>query len=1024
MPGRGRRQRAFLFVAAHYDTRPALSLSTSVSTSKKEHSPTARRASRRRRFRPFRLLLLLLIVAAIGLFEPHTFRFLLGRALKLEAWRHSITLHIDRIEGSILEPVSLIGSHWNYESRTGATTRIEIKEATAELSWKNLFRRGSARWFQRVTLDGVTGKINLPLEDAPAGHRSLVQRYIPHTFIAIAPQKVEALNVDFIFQTNGDYLRLQRARFTLSELEPGALSAGAVIVRHPWLVKTFRDVRGTTKLDGSTVEIARLAIEPGVSVERISAKLDDLARGRLDIVTQIAAFDGQIRVEAQTLPKVRPLTFDATTTFSQINVAKLTAFLALPNAAGGVIKDGKLNLRGSPQDFSKATATLRFEAVNFQWDARQMDSLVVGATLMAGRVQVPELALRQGHNQLSIAGEFALPAAGRKWWQDEFDARISATIDNLTELSALMLPQFTFAAGRATIDGRVHGKDEKFDGLLNVAGTNLQWRNAPIDELSAAIKLQGNELQVTSLSIFNDGDFIRGRGVVNILGPTQYWGVLNASVQDLATYSAILQKPIVPEPLAGGAVVDWSGEGSAKGHSGKFLARLKKVRSLGASAALLHPINADLEGTYAPGSMLFSRFTLSDDQSAFTANVAVASKSVRVENIRLTNKQRLWLEGDAVLPLDLWNAWPNTSLAKLLDDTTVSKVHLAAYDLSLREASQLTGWNFPIEGIVRGEITAEGVLGALQTSGKATLQRARIPLGWSGDALTAVEGAVSLAGQALQIDALTGRHPTGDFRASGLVDFSNLRDASLRLGVTSAQTELALFRERAAIKARLALQLELEGPVSSALVRGTAQIHGLSVGGFDVAAPWREPELPELPRAFGFDAAPFRAWRLDIAASTKPGGLDGAIEANVRIAGTGGEPALIGEVKFTNTSDSASRPVPSGTIMVELESATLLFREGLPRNPTLDLRANGSVFGEPFRAHAAGPITHLVRDIACAPPLSEATIHRLLAEPLIRAPAGEPRLSLRVPSIFAEGVEIHEWPEIETPPADGSGEAQ
>ena len=510
---------------------------------------------------------------------------------------------------------------------------------------------------------------------------------------------------------------------------------------------------------------------------------------------------------------------------------------------------------------------------------------------------------------------------------------------------------------------------------------------------------------------------------MNILGPTQYWCILNASVQDLATYSAILQKPIVPEPLAGGAVVEWSGEGSAKGHSGKFLARLKKVRSLGATAALLHPINADLEGTYAPGSLLFSRFTLSDDESAFTANVAVASKSVRVENIRLTNRQRLWLEGDALLPLDLWNAWPNTSLATLLDDTGAVRVRLAAYDLSLREASQLTGWNFPIEGIVRGEITAEGLPGALQTSGKATLQRARIPLGWSGDALTGVEGALNLAGQTLHIDALTGRHPTGDFSASGLVDFSNLRDASLQLVVSSGQTELTLF-ERSAISARLALQLLIGGPVSAATVRGTAQIHGLSVGGFDVASPWREPQLPELPRAFGFDAAPFRAWHLDIAASTGPGGLDSAIEANVRIGGTGDAPSLVGQVKFTNTGDSARRPIPSGTIIVELDNATLVFRDGHPRNPTLDLRAHGSVFGEPFQAHAAGPITHLVRDIASAPPLSEATIHRLLAEPLIRPPAGEPRLSLRVPSIFAEGVDIIDWPEIVLAPADGSGSPQ
>ena len=176
----------------------------------------------------------------------------------------------------------------------------------------------------------------------------------------------------------------------------------------------------------------------------------------------------------------------------------------------------------------------------------------------------------------------------------------------------------------------------------------MVWRDAPIEELHATLRLKDNELQVANFNIFSGDDYVRGQGVVNILGPTQYWGMLRASVDDLGKYAAILQKPIVPEPLAGGALIDWDGEGSAQGHSGKFVARLQKLRSLGASASLLHPINAHLEGSYAAGGMVFSKFALSDDESSFTANVAVGNKALALKQGKLA----LAVEKGRVVPVE------------------------------------------------------------------------------------------------------------------------------------------------------------------------------------------------------------------------------------------------------------------------------------------------------------------------------------------------------------------------------------
>src|SRR5207248_580822 len=162
----------------------------------------------------------------------------------------------------------------------------------------------------------------------------------------------------------------------------GTIRAGQIVLKQPWINRTFRNVRGTTAIQDAKVEVANLALDTDVQVRSFSAELDDLARGRLNLEMRVGAFGGDIRVAAETLSEERPLNFEATGTFSQIGLARLAAFLGVTDAAGGTIKEGKFTFRGPPQQLARATASLRLEATNFQWDSRQWDSLVLGATLM------------------------------------------------------------------------------------------------------------------------------------------------------------------------------------------------------------------------------------------------------------------------------------------------------------------------------------------------------------------------------------------------------------------------------------------------------------------------------------------------------------------------------------------------------------------------------------------------------------------------------------------------------------------
>lgn len=962
------------------------------------------------RFWKLRLLFLLTLLALVSLVEPRIFQFVVRHGIAFEAWRNGGRAHVRSVEGSLFEPVRLLHSTWSFENGMGATTRVDAERVTAEFDWQMLLKGMPSRIFQTLTLSGVSGKIELP-----RGERKLEKRrWMPPVDLGWLREKwmptpavVDAWDVDLMVVAGGEFVRLENARFQVSEQKPGIIKAGKVVVQQTWLKRSFPNVRGTTALQDGKLLIGRLRLEPGVEVTSFSTNLAKLSHGELEQELEVAAFGGQIRAEAGLKGDAVPRQLAVVGSFSQIPIGRLASFLSLSEAAGGLIKEGKFSFNGSPHDVQHSTTWLHVDAQNFQWESRQWDSLVLGMTLIDRRLQIHECSLLQGHNTLTLDGEMTLPVPGREWWQGDFNANVSARIENMTELSALLLPEFTYAAGRATIEGSVRGHEEKFQGQLVVEGSKLRWRNAPIDELNATLRINGNELQVAHVNIFNGDDYVRGNGVVNILGPTQYWGKLRASVADLGNYAAILQKPIVPEPLAGGALIDWDGEGSAKGHSGQFVARLRKLRSPTALGGQLHPINADLEGSYAAGGMVFSKFALSDDESSITANVAVGNMALSLQGIRLMHKQQLWLEGDALLPLDVWRKWPNTSLDSLLTEGVQSKVALTAYNLELAAASKLAGWSFPIGGVVNGSVTAEGPLGALKTGGKLTLTDAKLPFGANGETLSAVAGELTFADQTIKIARLTGRHATGDFRAVGSVDLANVRDPALQVLIESDKSELTFYRSA---KMAAALNLQVEGPVSAPKLSGNiTALSGSVDSALDATSFWSAGGA-ELPPIFAKDPESLCAWSYDVTLRGGPLAPPSQLATcDLHLGGTSAAPAMSGWLTFQDV------PLVAGEIPLRGEIGSLATHGN---TIFIDARARGELHQRKFTAHLLGPLARPVRFFECDPPLTDSLLREALAG---RYHENQPldattRFAFHVPSALTGDVQVFDWTIAEPKP--------
>jgi hypothetical protein len=1018
-------------------------------------SPSSQPRRRNPLFLAFRIGCLLILLALCSLSEPTIFRFALKQILGFEAWRADAKLNIERVDGSIFSPATIYGTRCEFTSRTGAVVHLQIARADVEMDWSQLIQGAFDRWFKRLSLEGVTARLDLsepntaPRMETP---QPWYRRLKPTTHWFPCPETLSMDDLNIAIESGRNSARIEKSRLLVSKLQKGTVFLRRLTVQEPWLERSFRNVTGKTALQDSKFVLADLQLEPGLVIHSLSTQPVELARGQMNLELQAAAFDGKLRVEVQTQAAQTPLPLEASAQFENISIAKLSNFLRLSDATGGTIKVGNFTFHGSPGRLQKSTAALRLEATNFQWETRQWDSLTLIGSLVDRRLQIAKADLHQGHNRLNLSGEVAIPKPGEKWWQNEFTCNIAAKIADLTELSALLLPEFKYTAGTAAIDGSIRGRNKEFAGQLIISGSQLKWRNAPIENLHAALKLDGNECQFTNLEVFNNGDYVRAWGSVNILGERQYRGRLRASIEDLATYAAILQKPVFPEPLAGKALVEWSGEGSAKGQSGEFFARLNKIRTLGALASQLHPINVDLQGTYTRAGMQFSHFALSDDESALTANVGVGNSALSLKGIRLTHGDHLALEGDALLPLDVWKAWPNTSLSQLLNTDTVSAVNLKATRLDLKAASQLTGWNFPIAGVLDGSLSVSGPVPALNSAGTLRLANGRIPLGWSGESLTSVDCSAALKAADLYIESSRAEHRLGDLQIDGVVSFKKIQDPHFELHLKSAKAHLPLFGNQTSLRGLeesrfpsihtsssliSSLDLKLEGSMSAPQLQGVGELQELDLGSApNIAALWQPDGSAQLPPPSAPVRAPWNTWSLDIGFKTGSAmplkSNPGTVLADVRLKGNGTAPFLVGTVQFRGVN-AASSHTP-----LRIETATLVFPHDTPGNPTLDLAASSQLLTSDFSAYCIGPLSHLIRWFVLPPPLNEALVWQSLSgyamhpSATLAAPRTPERLRLHTPAAHsqealpsaaldlalpanAQAISVLSWPPIPTP---------
>jgi hypothetical protein len=949
-----------------------------IAAAKKVASPAKRR-------RPFARLLAAILFTLAALSVPQVFRGALWCLLQEEVLRQGGRLGVRVQEGALWEPVVLSGIELSVPLPDGGNCTLRAERCRLEGTLRPLLT-GSAGWrfLERVQIQGGQVDWEIGRNHPKAGTRKVdfwppdglrigrVLRVPPPVTLDLELKEIQIRSSNWA-------LRSENFVASVSEVAPGTLKAAKLEVTVGGWTRAFREISGMTALQGDSLKVGQLTLLEGLRIESLTASPSKGEGGGLfDLELELQSFGGELRVVAQVGAPLSEIPLEASGTFAKLGVAPLAAFLNFTEAAGGTLVAGKFSFRGHPSAPERATASLRMEARNFQWESRQWDELVVGATLLERRIQVPEFSLRQGQNQLLLNGDMQWPGAEAPWWKADFGVNLTARVENLTELSALLLPEFKYAAGGLTVDGAVRSQGGVLGGALIVSGANMTWRNAPVEALHAAVKLQGSEVQVLNVELAQGADWIRGKGTIHVGQPWSYQGEVHGIVGDLGKYAALLQPPVGLEPHAGGVELDWSGKGGGAGNEGRVRARFSQLRPFQLQAGWLKPLSGEVLGGYANDNIELESLVLSDGQFRLQTRLKAGSEGLRLLGLSIKQGERTALEGDAFLPREWLDQGAGFSFAAFLKRTVPLSCNFSAKGLDLSLLGRLPGMPRGLEGTLDGQWQMKGTLADLSGTGALALRHGAI--GIEGGFFRSVEADLGWDAGTLNARNLSWLSASGKYTGTASVAWKPGAPPALEASVSCPQAlwqgpEGLRFklepipRKESPVAAPLSVRghvsWRVSGLLSAPLLSGEAVVESVDfLGAPDIRVLFVDSSLGRLEWARSLNPL-LKDWKLQLRVASTDGalvlGTPGAARFDLHAAGTPAKPEWRGEVRLAFRAAAAGTPL-------EVEPLVLRF---LPTRgePELEVRARGRSGDFTFSASALGPLGHPVRKYEAEPAL-------------------------------------------------------
>lgn len=932
-------------------------------------------------------LLILLIAGALAI--PPVFRGVVWVVLEEEAVRQGGFLRMKSIEGSLWQPVVIRNLRWETAGALGGILKLEAERADAVFRWESLLPRSSGTgFFELLSLRGVN--VEWENKSVSSKKRPFYKDLNLGTVIPVPmPSKIEMEIKKGLLEAHNFSVRLEDTIFDLSTLAPGELKAGKVDVSGKTLRKSFREVSAKTVIQGTRVQLWDMALLEGLKLYGLTVDCGAVGAGQLDFEMHAQAFGGELRLRAQAVAASQGAPLEASGSFSKLSMAPLAAFLGYTEAAGGVLEEGKFTFRGSPGKPEEGTATLRLEARNFQWETRQWDSLVVGATLIDRKIQIPEFSLQQGHNRLWLSGDVQMPAEAKPWWKSDFGMNVTARIDNLTELSALLLPEFKYTAGGLTVDGSIRSQAGVLGGALIVAGSKLKWRNAPIEELNAAVKLEGSDVRVLNAELVNKSDLIRAKGLIHVGDEWWYQGEFRARLENLANYADLLQ-PVLPEPYVGEINMEWAGRGAATAYEGTFSGGFAGIRPVKPKGNWPNRLNGDVRGDYNTQRVSLDRFSVGDGRVVLQGKCVSEPEGLRFSELQFFQPGRVSMEGEIFLPAVLSKSWPAVNWLGVLKADLPLEAKLKMDRMDFAELVRLPGMPAGLRGEVSGIWESGGTFANLSGGGSLTFSKCVFPM--EELVLRNFSAGLELKGKTLEGRGISWATTSGSYTAT--VDLEWKEGQTLPSLNAQVSTEEGRWQNLGGVRFPVpgkAGQVDMTttgvaalgrgdwkatGPLDQLQIAGEIQVKSIDFGGVpDLRWFWMESgSARKLDLSMG--PVGLGGARLQLRISSPEGavltGMPGSFSADLQVRGTCSKPDFQGELRMNLSATAAG-------VGMEVDPLLLRFLSGAA-DPEIEVRASGTKSKTGFSVSAVGPLGRPLREYKAQPPLSPEVVRAVFEE--------------------------------------------
>ena len=640
-----------------------------------------------------RLSLFALTLALAGgviiLFSP----LLVAQSLRFFVWwkgrAQGVKIELREIDAPFLKPVVIRGLRVTSTRPCAVHIDLVAEHATFDLNLRRIFLLSNARVLHAVWIHGLRCEIRRdPRQTAEC---NFDWKFL-HRLLA---DQIKITNADLRVNNGSTDFKLRGAEWTASEIESGKFFAREVKISSPLFQQSFTDLRGATKWENDHLTLGALSLARGLDVETITADFSHLGQKRIGIELNLDAFGGKVRASIASESRDKGIVWNAAGNASAISLAQMSTALGLHEPAGGSVRACKFTFHGDAQNPGHATASVWTEVSGFVWRDRLAETIMFGASLYNRQIEIEQLYVKQRNNQLTLTGEYALPAKSSDWINPNFRADISASISDLGEFAKLFGGSPQDFSGALNISGTVNGREQNLGGKIIVDGNLLRLWGAPLDTLHAKLNLKGAQLGLESLQARHLDDFFNATGQVDLARDHRYALKVNAAIANLAPYASLLPERLRDWRPEGRASIGWDAHGTAGAHSGDFRIQAEDVCLTSDSGWL--PFDLKLEGIYSPQATFFREFRLSNPHVEFNAFVNVAPDYLQLQMIHFNLNGKPKVRGNIFIPLALRRWCDNPSMdafsasGKFATNVTLDELDLAEFQAALSDRRSMAG---------------------------------------------------------------------------------------------------------------------------------------------------------------------------------------------------------------------------------------------------------------------------------------------------------------------------------------------